>query len=298
RPESVADECRVRVECAGVCATDLALAQGYMGYEGVLGHEFVGTALEGPYAGRLVVGEINAGCGCCARCTAGDARHCETRSVLGILGRDGAFAEELRLPSRNLHPLPSQVSARSATFVEPLAAAFRIAEDLDLSCIDHALVQGDGRLGLLCAQVLAASGLQVDLLGRHPERASFLPDSIRVVNQGQLPASRRYELVVEATGDPSALQAALGRVRPRGYLVLKTTAARPAELNLAPLVVDEIRLIGSRCGPFQPAIDALAKGQIAVEPMIDACFPLSQGVQALEEAARPGVLKVLIEMNP
>ena len=298
RPEARAGESRIQVLCAGVCATDLALCEGYMNYEGVLGHEFAGIALEGPHVGRLVVGEINAGCGLCADCRAGNARHCAGRSVLGIQGRDGAFAEELRLPTRNLHPLPAGVTPRQASFVEPLAAAFRIGEQLELVPGTRALVQGDGRLGLLCAQVLARAGLEVSLLGRHPERAAWLPRRIQYASAQELEAGPRFELVVEATGDPAALATALRRVRPRGTLVLKTTSGRVPELDLAPVVIDEIRLLGSRCGPFEPAIAALAQGEILVEPMIDACFPLAEAAEALRVAARPGVLKVLIEMLP
>jgi threonine dehydrogenase-like Zn-dependent dehydrogenase len=294
---SQAAECRVRVLRAGICATDLALARGYMGFEGVPGHEFVGVALDGPLAGRRVVGEINAGCGRCTRCAAGDARHCAGRTVLGILGRSGAFAEQLALPAANLHAVPDAVPTDHAVFAEPLAAAFEIAEQVELGAGLRAAVLGDGRLGLLCAQVLALFGVEVALFGRHPERGAELPAGI--VHAGPVPADapERFELVVEATGDPGILQRALALTAPRGTLVLKTTCERAAALDLAPLVVDEITLLGSRCGPFEPALAALAAGRIVVEPWIHARFSLAEGVRAFAHAARPGTLKVLLDVD-
>jgi len=293
-PEVHEGECRVRVLCAGVCATDLALVRGYMDFRGIPGHEFVGECLDGPLAGRRVVGEINAACGRCAACRSGDGRHCPTRTVLGILGRGGAFAEELVLPAVNLHAVPDSVSTAAATFTEPLAAAFEIPAEIDLESTGRALVLGDGRLGLLCAQVLALHGQEVTLEGRHPERQAFLPGAVRYAEVG---SATRFPLVVEATGRPELLQAALGRVDPRGTLVLKTTSEAPAEIDLAPLVVNEIRMVGSRCGPFEPALAALARGDVAVEEMIDARFPLERGAEALDEAARAGVLKVLVDVG-
>lgn len=294
-PGPAPGESRVQVLCAGVCATDLALVRGYMGFCGVPGHEFVGRALDGPLAGRRVVGEINAACGVCEQCRAGNARHCPERTVLGILGRSGALAEELRLPHTNLHALPDSLPTPLATFTEPVAAAFQIAEQIDLAAVARALVVGDGRLGLLCAQVIARRGPSVWLCGHHPERAELFAAEVRCVREEEL-EGERFELVVEATGDPTALQRALGWVRPRGTLVLKTTSEAPAQLDLAPLVIDELRLVGSRCGPFAPALAALAAGEVEVERMIDARFPLERGVEALEQAARPGVLKVLVEV--
>jgi threonine dehydrogenase-like Zn-dependent dehydrogenase len=298
RPSPAPAECRVRVTRAGVCATDLALERGYMGFEGIPGHEFVGVALDGPLAGRRVVGEINAGCGRCRSCAAGLERHCPQRTVLGILGRSGAFAEELVLPARNLHPVPEGVSDDAAVFAEPLAAAFEIPAEVDLAQGGRALVLGDGRLGLLCAQVLALEGLAVTLHGRHPERGEHLPAGC--VHAGPPPEAPdlRYDLVVEATGDPSMLQRALLFTRPRGMLVLKTTSERPAPLDLAPLVVDEIILVGSRCGPFAPALEALRTGRVDVAPWIHARFPLEEGARAFACAARPGTLKVLVDVDP
>jgi threonine dehydrogenase-like Zn-dependent dehydrogenase len=306
-PEPVAQpgSCRVRVLRAGVCATDLALAAGYMGFAGVPGHEFVGLALDGPLAGRRVVGEINAGCGSCPRCHAGDPRHCEGRTVLGILGHSGAFAEQLALPAVNLLPVPDGVSTDAATFAEPLAAALALTEAVDVVAGQPALVAGDGRLGLLCAHALHSAGAAVTVAGRHPERADLLPPGVAFA-EGLLEddepspptaqAPRRFHLSVEATGNPDVLPRLLARMAPRGTVVLKTTTERPATLDLAPLVVDELRLVGSRCGRFAPALEVLAAGDVPVERFVDARFPLAQADQALARAAERGVLKVLIDV--
>ncbi|MHC4376189.1 MAG: alcohol dehydrogenase catalytic domain-containing protein [Planctomycetota bacterium] len=301
RPEPLPGESRVAVSLAGVCATDLALAKGYMGFRGVPGHEFVGRALDGPLAGKRVVGEINAGCGVCERCRSGDPRHCSERSVLGILLRPGAFAEELRLPDANLLEVPEAVSDEAAVFTEPIAAAGAILEQVgDVSGLPT-LVVGDGRLGLCCAAVLAIHGARVELLGRHPGRADLLPGGVRHLGrplEAGAPPTRRYPLVVEASGRPESLAAALAWTEPRGRLVLKTTTERPVELDLAPLVVDEIQLLGSRCGRFDVALEWLASGALDPRPWIAARFPLSQVEQALAEAGRGGVLKVLLDITP
>jgi len=293
-PEARDGETRVRVVRAGVCATDLALARGYMDFRGVPGHEFVGIALDGPLAGERVVGEINAACGRCSACANGNERHCPDRTVLGILGRPGAFAEELALPTRNLHRVPEGVSDERAAFAEPLAAAFEIPAQVDLERFGRALVIGDGRLGLLCAQVIARHVPAVHLLGRHPERAGWLPPEIRHVSA--MPEGR-FPLVVEATGKPHVFQEALGRVEPRGTLVLKTTSEAAAPLDLAPLVVDELTVVGSRCGPFEPALAALADGSIQVDPLLQEVYALEDGPRALEHAARPGTLKIQLEVT-
>ena len=286
----------MRVLRAGVCATDLALLRGYMGFRGVPGHEFVGVALDGPHAGCRVVGEINAACGACPTCRAGRRRHCPHRDVLGILGRPGAFADELSLPHENLHPVPEGVSDDAATFTEPLAAAFEIAEQVPLGTIGRALVLGDGRLGLLCAWALAACGVRrVEVSGRHPERAELLPAGCTWLAGEEL-TGRPWDLVVEATGDPTVLARALTLVRPLGTVVLKTTSEVAAPLDLAPLVVDEVRLIGSRCGPFEVALAALADGRVRVEPLVEERYDLSAAEHALERAA-DGRLKVLLDVS-
>ena len=295
RPEAVG-ECRVRVLKAGVCATDLALLAGYMNFVGIPGHEFVGVALEGPLAGRRVVGEINAACGKCQTCLDGRGRHCPQRSVLGILKRGGAFAEELTLPACNLLAVPDGVSTDAATFTEPLAAAFEMVEQGAAAGARRALVIGDGKLGLLCAQVLALHIPEVALRGRHPERLALIDRPLQWdTDPGESPP---YDLVVEASGAPGSVGRALEAVRPGGTLVLKTTVPDPVPMDLAKVVVDEITVLGSRCGSFEPALAALASGEVCVEPMIEGRYGLEEGPQALERAARGGVLKLLIEVDP
>lgn len=300
RPDPGVGETRVRVLRAGVCATDLALVAGYMGFRGVPGHEFVGVALDGRLAGKRVVGGINAACGRCDVCLAGNERHCPHRTVLGIAGRSGAFAEELVLPTQNLLRVPDVVSSDAATFAEPLAAAYEIADQVDLSRVRRAVVAGDGRLGLLCAWVVASAGVDVVVAGRHPERADLLPPDVPIVT-GLLeddapPGERPYDLAVEATGHPAVLPRLLRHVAPRGTIVLKTTTERPVTLDLAPLVVDEQTLVGSRCGRFEPALEALARGDVPVERFVQARYLLADVGAAFEHAARRDTLKVLVDV--
>ena len=316
-PEPGTDETCVRVEVAGVCATDLALAAGYMGFRGVPGHEFVGTALGGPLAGQRVVGEINAGCGTCERCRGGDSRHCSQRTVLGILGRPGAFAEQLALPTRNLIPVPDQVPNDRAVFCEPFAAGLAILDPWlearasgRVTAEAPALVIGDGRLGLMCAAALALAGArgegpqQVLLAGRHPARRRALPAGVTHLGialpdspERAREALPQASFVVEATGRAELLPAALATVQPKGMLVLKTTTERPVALDLAPLVVDEIQLVGSRCGRFEPALAELARGRFRPEQYVTDRFPLERATEALDRAGQPGVLKVLVDIT-
>lgn len=293
-------ECHVEVLRAGVCATDLALARGYMGFRGVPGHEFVGRALDGPLSGRRVVGEINAGCGACVDCRRGDPRHCPERTVLGILGRPGAFAERLHLPAANLLAVPDAVSDEAAVFVEPLAAALEITEQVTVVPGMHVLVAGDGRLGLLCAWILARTGASVAVAGRHPDRAALLPDGVKLhtgLLEASPPGPQRYDVAVEATGNAEALAGLRAHVRPRGTIVLKTTSELPAPIDLAPLVVDEQTLVGSRCGRFGPAMDLLADGAVPVERFVHDRFALGDAPAAFARAGERGVLKVLLEIG-
>lgn len=280
---------------AGICNTDLELLSGYMGFRGVLGHEFVGTALDGPLSGRRVVGGINFACGDCDVCGQGLSRHCPHRSVLGILGADGAFAEEFLIPERNLLPVPDCVPDEAAVFVEPLAAACEILEQLG-PCApgERCLVLGDGKLGLLVAQALAASGLSVTLAGHHPQRLGWLERSGVGLTSSKSAASK-FPLVVEATGSASGLSTALASVAPRGTVVLKSTIAKRHEVDLSPIVIDEIRVLGSRCGPFEPALSMLADGRVKTEQMIDGVFPLSAAETAVERARQAGTLKIILE---
>ncbi len=297
RPEPGIDEALVRVVRAGVCNTDLELVKGYYPFRGVLGHEFVGIVEGGPeeLTGRRVVGEINATCGSCRFCDAGVPTHCENRTVLGIVGRDGAFAEYLTLPAANLHRVPESISNDAATFVEPLAAALRIQEQIDIGTRQRVLVAGTGKLGLLIARSLARTGCELTLLCRRPETAErWTSRGFSCTLAGEL-SERAYDVAVECTGNPEGFELARRALRPRGTLVMKSTYADELVLDAAPLVVDEIRLVGSRCGPFPPALDLLAEKKIEVEDLIEARYRLADAMQAFEHAARPGALKVLLD---
>jgi threonine dehydrogenase-like Zn-dependent dehydrogenase len=286
---------------SGICNTDLEIARGYAGFKGTIGHEFVGILEEGdsPLVGQRVVGEINAGCGICELCNAGDPRHCAQRTVLGIVGRDGAHAEFLRLPVANLFKVPDNVPDEHAVFTEPLAAACGILEHVDVNTGDHVAVIGDGKLGLLCAQALALTGASVLLIGKHPEKLRIAERQGIETATARAGAKRKreFDLVVEASGSPSAFSVALDLLRPRGVLVLKSTFAGEAEsgkVNQARVVVDEISIVGSRCGRFQPALDLLKKGAVDIDSLISEEYPLSRGVFAMERAGKKGVLKVFL----
>jgi len=301
RPPPVAGpgEARIRVRRAGICATDLEIISGYMGYEGVLGHEFVGevvSADDTSLVGTRVVGEINAACGVCDWCGRGLGRHCPARTVLGILGRAGCFAEEICLPTQNLHRVPDALTDDAAVFTEPLAAAFEIVEQGALQGCDEALVLGDGRLGLLCAMVIASTGVKTTVVGKHPRKLAIAEragiDAMLTADLGD----RRYRVVVEATGSPSGLAHALELLKPRGTLVLKSTYAGRPEVDMARVVIDELTILGSRCGPFDRALAAMRSGDIDPSALIDADYPFSRALDAIEHAGRPGTLKVTMTM--
>jgi threonine dehydrogenase-like Zn-dependent dehydrogenase len=295
-------EALVRVLVSGICNTDLEIARGYAGFEGTLGHEFVGVVERAPGAeeleGRRVVGEINAGCGRCELCAAGDPRHCRERTVLGIVGRDGAHAEFLQLPSANLLPVPEGVPDERAVFAEPLAAACGILERVPVGPKDNVAVVGDGKLGLLCAQALKVlTGARVVLAGRHASKLAVAAGrGVETVPAGELPPDfgRSFDVAVEASGSPGGLRTALDLLRPRGTLVLKSTFHGATELDAAPVVVDELSIVGSRCGRFGPALDLLARDAVEVASMIHDEFPLADAARAMQRAAEPGVLKVLL----
>lgn len=303
RPVPASGEALTRVLLAGICGTDLEITKGYGNFRGIPGHEFVGIVKKtnppgGALAGRRVVGEINLGCGICEFCRHGLAVHCPHRRVLGILGKEGVFADYLTLPLANLHPVPEEVADEEAVFTEPLAAAFEILEQLHLRPSAEVLVMGDGRLGLLVAQVLRLAGAAVTLLGCHPEKMALVGRrGIATLTADELPAGAAFETVVEATGSSAGLRQALGLVRPRGTLVLKSTVAGPAAFDPTPLVINEIRLLGSRCGPFRPALRALAARQVEVRPLISRIYSLDRALEAFAEAAAPGALKVLLDMR-
>ena len=294
-PSPAAGEVRIRLCLAGICRTDLEIVKGYMGFAGILGHEFVGTALEGRHEGRRVVGEINCVCGSCDMCAAGLPTHCRRRTVLGIDGRDGAFAEYLTLPEANLHAVPDDVSDRQAVFAEPLAAAIQIGRQVNLRPGQKIVVLGDGRLGQLAAQVLAAWGLRPTVVGRAPAKLAILRSlGIGTLAADQARPAKDADVVVECTGAAEGLAMALAFARPRGTIILKSTVADTAGLNLAPLVVDEITVVGSRCGPMADAVAMLARGEVTVEPLITGQYALDDAPEALAAAAQPDAIKVVM----
>jgi threonine dehydrogenase-like Zn-dependent dehydrogenase len=297
RPMLANGEVMVRVLRAGICDTDLQLIRGYMGFSGVLGHEFVGVAEHGPCAGRRVVGEINCSCWQCETCLSGRPTHCPGRTTIGIANHDGAFADFIAVPQRNLHLVPASVSTDAAVFTEPLAAALQIPAQLSLDRHDRVVVLGDGRLGNLCAQVLAATCERVLVIGKHPEKLALLEAlGIATGCLSQLPRDRTADIVVDCTGSETGLPTALAIVRPRGTIVLKTTVAGSPQMSWAPIVIDEVTIVGSRCGPFDRALAALEAGRISVLPLVSERFDLSHGVLALEAARSRAVLKVLLDV--
>jgi threonine dehydrogenase-like Zn-dependent dehydrogenase len=298
RPVPSPDEVLVRVSCAGVCETDLQLIRGYMGFRGILGHEFVGVAESGPYAGRRVVGEINCACWRCETCRSGLPSHCPNRTVLGILNHDGAFADYIAVPQKNLHPVPDSLPDEVAVFTEPVAAAFQIPAQIPIARDARIVVLGDGRLGNLCAQVLARRSDHILVVGKHESKLALLRTLgiATALLDGALP-DRAADVVVDCTGSETGLPTALRLVRPRGTIVLKTTVAGTQALAWAPFVIDEITLVGSRCGPFDQALAALTRGEVDVRPLISERLPLSAGVASLERAQTKGVLKVLIDVE-
>lgn len=300
-PRPGAHEALIQVTLAGICATDLEIVRGYADFRGVLGHEFVGRVVachERPdLVGRRVVGEINVGCGRCATCRAGRPGHCPQRSVLGIRGRDGAFAEFLTLPVDNLHPVPDSVADEQAVFVEPLAAALEVLQQVRIGPGSHVVVIGDGRLGQLVARVLHGVGCGVIVVGRHERKLALLRQlGIATAMPGQL-EPRGADVVVECTGGPQGWTAALALLKPQGTLVLKSTYSGPATVDLSQVVVDEITVVGSRCGPFEPALRLLTRQAVDPRPLVDAVYPLAEGVQALHQAGRSGVLKILLQVE-
>ncbi|MBC5793597.1 alcohol dehydrogenase catalytic domain-containing protein [Sphaerospermopsis sp. LEGE 00249] len=298
-PQPPKGEAVVKVLRAGICNTDLELLKGYYPYTGILGHEFVGIVEKGSehLINKRVVGEINAACGYCRFCLRGEPTHCENRTVLGIVNRNGAFAEYLCLPEKNLHLVPENVSTDAATFTEPIAAALEIQEQVKIIPDDRVLVVGDGKLGQLIAQTLALTGCDVLVVGRHKDKLANLEN--RGIKTGLVDdiKDRSFDISVDCTGNPEGFATARRALRPRGTLVLKSTYAGDLSVDMSSLVVDEITLIGSRCGPFSPALELLAKNQIDVTYLIQANYPLSEGLAAFAKAQTKGVLKVLLEMN-
>jgi threonine dehydrogenase-like Zn-dependent dehydrogenase len=294
-------EALVRVLMSGICNTDLEIARGYAGFDGTIGHEFVGVVEEGPdrnLVGKRVVGEINAGCGNCAPCRAGDPRHCPDRTVLGIHGRDGAHAEFLTLPVSNLLEVPTNISDIEAVFVEPLAAAYGITEQVSFDDEEKIAVIGDGKLGILCARSLSRFA-KLTVIGKHREKldlAEKYGNVTGILLDNAVSLSRKFNIVIEASGSESGFAAALELVLPRGKVVLKSTFHGTPSWQASRVVVDEITIVGSRCGRFRPALELLSNGRVKVEDLVSDTLPLSGGVAAMQRAAEKGILKVLLAM--
>jgi alcohol dehydrogenase len=305
-PEPAKGEALIRVSMAGICDTDIQITRGYLSFRGVPGHEFVGivervNGLGQQWVGKRVVGEINCGCGVCDWCRRGLERHCPHRTTFGILDRDGAFAEYLTLPVKNLHEVPENVSDEEAVFTEPLAAAFEITEQVHIKPTDRVLVMGDGKLGILCALVLKTTGADITLLGKHDEKLSVavnlgLTQSFQLETQNSK-LKTLFDIVVDATGSPQSFEVALQCVRPRGAVVLKTTVAQGKELNLSPLVINEVTVVGSRCGPFEPALRALASRTVDVKPLVATILPFSRVLEAFHMVNDGLFLKILLSFE-
>ncbi len=291
-------EVLIKVRLAGICSTDLAIVQGYGGYSGILGHEFVGVVAAGSsrLAGKRVVGEINCVCGRCDLCQRGLSNHCRRRTVVGIAGRPGVFADAVCLPERNCHVIPDTVPDEEAVFTEPLAAAYQVLHQLKLESRTNVAVLGTGRLGLLVAMVLAKRGCRLTAIGRNSKTLDLLDRrGIRTQNSAGLEPRQDFDAVIECTGSAEGLPLAMALVRPRGTIVQKSTIAERQQLDMAPLVVNEITLLGSRCGPFGDALAALERRQFDLAGLVTRTMPLSAGVEALGLAASPDHIKILLK---
>ena len=291
-------EALIKIRKAGICSTDLELVKGYYPYTGILGHEFVGEVMEADdpsWIGQRVVGEINVVCQQCEQCLNGRSTHCENRTVLGIVNRDGTFAEFTQLPIANLHRVPDSVPDEMAVFTEPLAAALEIQQQIQIKPTDRVLLIGAGRLGQLIAQTLALTGCDLRVVARHAHQQSLLKERRikSVAEDGVQPW--RWDVVIEATGSPSGFALARKAIRPRGTLVMKSTYKGELNINFSSIVVDEINIIGSRCGPFEPALRLMESQQVDPAVLIADEFQLEDALKAFERAAEPGVLKVLVK---
>jgi len=298
QPSRKPGEAFIKIRRAGVCSTDLELVKGYYPYTGILGHEFVGEVIEADdasWVGQRVVGEINVVCNQCEQCLNGRPTHCENRTVLGIVNRDGTFAEFTQLPIANLHRVPDSVPDEMAVFTEPLAAALEIQQQVQIKPTDHVLLVGAGRLGQLIAQTLALTGCHLRVAARHPRQQTLLKGrGIKLITEGEI-EPWRWDVVVEATGSPGGFALARKAIRPRGTLVMKSTYKGELSVNFSSIVVDEIHIVGSRCGPFAPALRLMESRQVDPTVLIAEEFQLKNAVKAFERAAEPGTLKVLLK---
>ena len=300
-PEPKQGEALIKVNTIGICNTDYEITKGYMGYKGILGHEFTGIvekAENKKLIGKRVVGEINCGCGKCEWCAQGLERHCFNRSTLGIWQREGCFAEYVALPEKNLLEIPENVSDEEAVFVEPLAAALEILEQIHIPPYKKVVVLGDGKLGLIIALSLNASGLDVTLVGKHKEKLAIAEaQGVKIKLLDDLKIEKVYDFVVEATGSITGFETSLALTKPRGTLILKSTIAASKEFNLAPIVIDEITVLGSRCGQFAPALRMLESKRIDVKPLISDIYPIDKSIEAFERNKEKSSIKVLVKVD-
>ena len=300
QPVPAENEALVQVRMAGICNTDLEIVKGYMGFTGVLGHEFVGRVVEASdssWIGKRVCGEINFGCGNCEYCDRGLSRHCSQRTVLGILNQNGAFAEYVTLPLKSLHAVPDAIPDAHAVFVEPLAAALEILEQVQIQPDHKVAVIGDGKLGLLICQVLRLTGCDLLLIGKHSRKMALAETwGVKTIAVQNLPAEK-FDFVVEASGAAAGFETAMKLVRPRGAIILKSTYHGNLELPAAPIVIDEVTVVGSRCGPFAAALRVLHQKLVNVEPLIDQIYPFDKARKAFEHAQQMGTLKIILQMN-
>jgi len=297
QPEITSDEALLKVRLAGICNTDLEITKGYMGFSGILGHEFVAEVIDGDddLIGKRVVGEINVACGNCDYCDRDIPSHCRNRTTVGIDRHNGAFAEYLGLATRNLHIVPDTVTDEQAVFTEPLAAACEILEQVDITSADRVILIGAGKLGMLCAQVIKHTGADLSVIVRHDKQATMLGKwNIHAVRRDEL-ADNHATVVVDCTGNEDGFADALDLVQPRGSIVLKSTYAGLPKADLTRIAVDEITLVGSRCGPFSTALAYLDEGIIDVELMIEETFALESAIDAMSYADQRGMLKVLLK---
>lgn len=300
-PKREKGEALIRVLFAGLCNTDVEIMRGYMEFRGVLGHEFVGIVEEcdkKEWVGRRIVGEINCGCGVCELCRNGSDRHCSNRTVLGILGRDGAFAEYLTLPVENLHEVPEDIRDEEAVFVEPLGAAFRIREQVPIAPSKRVIVLGDGKLGLLVAQVMNMFPCDLTVIGKHKSKLQFLENRGFKTSLLGTCIGEEADYVIDCTGSPQGFEYALQLAHPQGMVVLKSTYSEKGNFDLAPIVMNEITVVGSRCGPFDAALHALVESTVDVKPLITKIMPLERGEEAFGIACEKESLKVLLEISP
>ncbi len=296
-PKPKCNEALIRITMAGICNTDLEIMKGYLDFKGVPGHEFVGIvekSEEKKWEGKRVAGEINIGCGVCSYCLSRMKNHCPNRSVLGILKKDGTFADYITLPVSNLHAIPDSVSDEEAVFIEPIAAAFEISLQVNIKPGDNVCVLGDGKLGILAGQVLSLTGCNLTVIGHHEEKLSIL-SQIGIHTSLNEDISDKFDVVVDCTGSPSGLKKSLALAKPKGKVILKTTLAKREPVDLNAVVINEIDLIGSRCGPFAPAIRALQKKLIDTRSLISKTYFLDEGTEAFKYASQKGVLKVILK---